>query len=200
MKADQIIDTIIRYVEQKGIVTDETFLRRRQLLVLFGNSRAKVIYEMIRAGEEVSDNNYITSVLTNIEYNTTGNFSYFNIPNSVNGDYSFIGSEDGCNRFRECSTIAEFQSTLHCQVPYIARYYLENEYLKINQKAVKRVRVNYIPSNPLQVTTWNYELDEYPVDESLIDVICQEMFAAYQSKTSQTPLDVVEDGKETIKT
>jgi hypothetical protein len=43
MTCKQIIDAAIQYVETNNIVTDETMLRRAQVLRLFNASKAKVL-------------------------------------------------------------------------------------------------------------------------------------------------------------
>ena len=68
MKSKQIIDSIIQYVEQKGIVLDETLLRRAQLFDLFNVSKAKLLSDYIYNDKQVSDTNYLESVIDRIEY------------------------------------------------------------------------------------------------------------------------------------
>jgi len=71
--------------------------------------------------------------------------------------------------------------------------------VKINNNAIKKAVFNYIPVNPLLDPTFNYDYDDYPVDESIINDVLDYMFKTYQSKTAQTPLDTVSDSKETVK-
>jgi hypothetical protein len=111
--------------------------------------------------------------------------------------YSYVGSEDGCKRFRECLTESEFHSTVNCQVPSIPLYLTDRGRLKINNNSISTIMANYIPVNPLLDPTFNYDYDDYPVDESMINDILDFMFKTYQSKTAKVPLDTVSDSKET---
>lgn len=199
MKADQIIDTIIRYVEQKGIVTDESFLRRAQLLDLFGISKSKVLSDFLIRGVEVTGKNYLKAVIDKSTYDLGGQFSYFKVAPAVMNCYEYVGSEDGCNRFRENLTISQFQNTVNLQVPSITLYYFEQGMVKVNNPIIGTILLNYIPTDPMLEPTWNYEIDEYPVDDALIGIICDDMFKTYQSKTLGAPIDTVTDSKESNK-
>jgi len=67
MKSDKLIDTIIRYIEQKGIITDESFLRRGQLFELFGVNLASVIKKMDKAGDRISNKNMLSLNTSTVE-------------------------------------------------------------------------------------------------------------------------------------
>jgi hypothetical protein len=51
----------------------------------------------------------------------------------------------------------------------------------------------------MQVPTYNFEYDEFPMDEALMNTVLETMFQTYQSKTSQTPKDTVSDSQDTVK-
>jgi len=84
MKSDKLIDTIIRYIEQKGIITDESFLRRGQLFELFGVNLASVIKKMDKAGDRISNKNMLRSALEKDIYEQGSKFSYFKLSSSIN--------------------------------------------------------------------------------------------------------------------
>jgi len=200
MKADQIIDTIIRYVERKGIVTDESFLRRGQLFALFNTVKSRVQSNLIISGVEMTGKNYLeTTIDKSIFESTSTKFGYFEAPPAVMNGYEYVGGTDGCSRFRENITLSDYTNTCSLQVPAVTEYLYTNEYLKINKTTVPTILVNFIPVDPSKLATWNFEFDEYPIDEALIDSVCDEMFNAYQSKTAQAPLDTISDSKETTK-
>lgn len=199
MKADKIIDNIIQYMEQKGIVTDETMLRRVQLFDTFCASRAKVLSDFKIKGYEISGANYMKSVIDNEVYEQGSKFNYFEVAPAVMNEYEYVGGQDGCSRFRENLTISQFQSTINCQVPQITLYYKEENHLKVDNNSVETILTNYIPVNPMQVPTYNFEYDEFPMDEALMNTVLETMFQTYQSKTSQTPKDTVSDSQDTVK-
>jgi len=199
MKADKIIDNIIQYIEQKGIVTDETLLRRVQLFDIFCASRAKVLSDFKIKGYEISGANYMKSVIDNEAFEQGGKFNYFEVAPAVMNEYEYVGGIDGCSRFRENLTISQFQSTINQQVPPITLYYKEENHIKVDNNSVETVLMNYIPVNPMQVPTYNFEYDEFPMDEALMNTVLTVMFQDYQSKTSQTPKDTVSDSQDTTK-
>lgn len=198
MKSDKLIDTIIRYIEQKGIITDESFLRRGQLFELFGVNLASVIKKMNKAGDTISNKNMLRSALERDVYEQGSKFSYFSLPSAVMNKYDMY-SEDGCKRFRQCQTEADLQNTINCQVPSIPLFLTDGSRVKVNNNAITKAVFNYIPVNPLLDPTFNYDYDHYPVDESIINDVLDYMFKTYQSKTAQVPLDTTSDSKETAK-
>jgi hypothetical protein len=199
MKADKIIDTIIQYMERNNIVTDETLLRRVQLFDIFCASRAKVLSDFRIRRLEISGANYMKSVIDNEVYEQGGKFNYFEVAPAVMNEYEYVGGIDGCSRFRENLTISQFQSTINCQVPSVVLYYKEENHLKIDNNSVETILTNYIPVNPMQVPTYNFEYDEFPMDEALMNTVLDTMFETYQSKTAQTPKDTVSDSQDTTK-
>jgi len=200
MNSDQLIDTIIRYVERKGIVTDESFLRRGHLFMLFNTVKSRVQSNLMISGVTLTGKNYLKTVIDKSSFESTSTkFSYFEAPPAVMNSYEFVGGTDGCTQFRENLTMSDFLNTCSQQVPAQTEYLYVNEYLKVNKTTVPSILLNFIPVNPMKVKTWNYEFDEYPIDEALIDSVCEEMFRTYQSKSAQAPLDTVSDSAESTK-
>jgi hypothetical protein len=78
-------------------------------------------------------------------------------------------------------------------------YYKEGDYLKVDNDGVGTILTNYVPVNPMKVPTFNFEYDEYPIDDALVNTIFDIMFATYQSKTSGTPKDTISDSQDTTK-
>ena len=71
--------------------------------------------------------------------------------------------------------------------------------LKVDNNQVETILTNYIPVNPVQVPTFNYELDVFPVDDAMLDTIFNEMFETYQKKVIDAPKDTVSDSEDTVK-
>jgi hypothetical protein len=200
MKADQIIDAIIIYMEQNGIVTDETLIRRKQLLDLFCATRAKVLSDFMINGINPTGKNYLRQDIERSDFDKNNlKYSYFEIPAAVMNAYDYVGGSDGCSQFREATTFMDFKNTVSEQVPRAIEYFTENEYLKVDESQLPSIMVTYIPSNPINVPTFNYEIDEFPLDDALLNVVMEMMFATYQSKKSQVPNDTVSDSNNTIK-
>ena len=199
MKADKIIDNIIQYMEQKSIVTDETLLRRVQLFDIFCATRAKVLSDFKIKGYPISGANNMQMVIDSDTFNQGGQYSYFSTPKAVFNDYKYVGGQDGCSRFRECEDLASEQSSLNDQVPPITLYRKSVHYLEVKNNSVETILAEYIVENPMTAPTYNFEYDEFPMDEALINTVMVAMFQDYQSKTSQTPKDTVNDSQDTVK-
>lgn len=199
MTTKQIIAAAIQYVEQRGIVTDETLLRRAQILDLFCAARSKVLSDFRIKGHELTGRNYLKSVLDKEAYEQGGKFNYFTVAPAVMNEYEYVGGIDGCSRFREQITISDYQNTINQQVPRITLYYKEGGHIKIDNNGVSTVLMNYIPINPMDLPTFNFDLDEFPVDDALLTTIFEVMFATFQSKVSQSPKDTVSDSQDTTK-
>ena len=200
MRGDQIIDTIIRYVERKGIVTDESFLRRGQLFDLFNQVKADVLSQFMVQGVEITGGNYWEAIIDRAEYEQASTaFTYFDVPKVVMNSYEYVGGTDGCSQFRENLTRSDYRNTVSQQVPRQTEYMKINNYLQVENSTLPAIMVNAIPVNPLDWANYNFEFDEYPIDEALINVVCDRMFQSYQSKAAQTPVDTNSDSKETTK-
>lgn len=199
MTCKQIIDAAIIYVERNNIATDETLLRRAQILDLFNASKAKVLGDFRIKGYELTGKNYLKSVIDKSTYEQGGKYNYFEVAPAIMNEYEYVGGTNGCSRFRENVTISQFQNTINCQVPSITMYYKEGDYLKVDNDGVGTILTNYVPVNPMKVPTFNFEYDEYPIDDALVNTIFDMMFATYQSKTSGTPKDTISDSQDTTK-
>jgi hypothetical protein len=199
MTCKQIIDAAIIYVERNNIATDETLLRRAQILDLFNASKAKVLGDFRIKGYELTGKNYLKSVIDKSTYEQGGKYNYFEVAPAIMNEYEYVGGTNGCSRFRENVTISQFQNTINQQVPSITQYYKEGEYLKVDNNGVGTILTNYVPVNPMKVPTFNFEYDEYPIDDALVNTIFDMMFATYQSKTSGTPKDTISDSQDTTK-
>lgn len=200
MRGDQIIDTIIRYVERKGIVTDESFLRRGQLFDLFNQVKADVLSQFMVQGVQITGGNYWEAIIDRAEYEQSSTkFTYFDVPKVVMNSYEYVGGTDGCSQFRENLTRSDYRNTVSQQVPRQTEYMKINNHLQVDNSTLPAIMVNAIPVNPLDWDNYNFEFDEYPIDEALINVVCDKMFASYQSKGVQAPVDTLSDSKESTK-
>ena len=159
MTCKQIIDAAIIYVERNNIATDETLLRRAQILDLFNASKAKVLGDFRIKGYELTGKNYLKSVIDKSTYEQGGKYNYFEVAPAIMNEYEYVGGTNGCSRFRENVTISQFQNTINQQVPSITQYYKEGDYLKVDNNGVGTILTNYVPVNPMKVPTFNFEYE-----------------------------------------
>ena len=201
MTCKEILEAGIQYIEANNIVTDETMLRRAQFLSAFNASKSKVLSDFIAQGleAEITGSNYLDSYLYKVVYEQGGKYNYFEVAPAVMNGYNYVGGIDGCSRFREMATKAQEQSTLNDQVPSITTYRKGDQYLMVKNNGVNEILASYIPVDPMKVPTFNFDYDQYPVDEALLNSIFNEMFATYQSKVQGKPKDTVSDSQDTTK-
>jgi hypothetical protein len=194
MRVDEVIQTTIIYLQQKGINTDEQLLRRLEILDKFNTIRAKFLSDMLIAGNKISAINYQTI------FEDANGFSdenerliAFNCPQTVMGKIEFVGSTNGVVRFRQSDTLMEYQSTIKSQIPSITRYYRDLNQLLLDNRNVSTIRINALCVNPYSVSTFNPDYDQYPIDEALMPQLNEALFKVYFSKISQVKPDVKPD-------
>ena len=199
MKQDEIIQTAIIYIAQKGANTDELLMRRQEILDKFDSCSALVKGGFIAKNTNLSSRNYLISHVDRMEFTVNENSNYFEVYPSVMGQYEWVGSADGICRFRENRTLSEYSSTIKSQVPSITRYYLEEAKLRVTDNIVETIRVQFVPVSPSEVLTFNPDYDEYPIDDALIPQVMEMMFEMYFKKIDGRPIDTKSDSQDTPK-
>jgi len=201
MKQDEIIQTAVIFLMQKGINTDELLIRRKEILDKFCTIRAKVLSDFTIRKINVSSRNYQTTYVDKVAYSDDGsnNYGYFRKYPTIMGETSWVGSVDGRCRFREYRTLSEYSSVIKDLVPAISGYYPENDLLKTDNAEVETLRYNALFSSPNEVSTFNQEYDEFPIDDALIPQICEAMYQVYFSKVNPIQPDVINDSTPTPK-
>jgi len=201
MKQDEIIQTAVIFLMQKGINTDELLIRRKEILDKFCTIRAKVLSDFTIRKINVSSRNYQTTYVDKVAYSDDGsnNYGYFRKYPTIMGETAWVGSVDGRCRFREYRTLSEYSSVIKSLVPAISGYYPENDLLKTDNAEVETLRYNALFSNPNEVSTFNQEYDEFPIDDALIPQICEAMYQVYFSKVNPIQPDVINDSTPTPK-
>ena len=202
MKQDEIIQTAVIYLMQKGINTDELLIRRLELLDKFNSIRSKVLSDFIIKDYEISSRNYQTTFIDRTPYTDDGEanaYSYFETHPTIMGRTAFVGTTDGRCRFREYLTISEYQSTIKGIVPNVSGYYPESGRLKVDNSMVETIRVNATFTSPFALETFNPDYDQYPIDDALIPQICEMMYQVYFAKIAQVQPDTINDNTQTAK-
>jgi len=201
MKQDEIIQTAVIFLMQKGINTDELLIRRKEILDKFCTIRAKILSDFTIRKINVSSRNYQTTYVDKVAYSDDGsnNYGYFRKYPTIMGETAWVGSVDGRCRFREYRTLSEYSSVIKDLVPAISGYYPENDLLKTDNAEVETLRYNALFSNPNEVSTFNQEYDEFPIDDALIPQICEAMYQVYFSKVNPIQPDVINDSTPTPK-
>lgn len=196
MKGDEIIDIIIKYIEQNNIVVDETLSRRRRLIDLFCVSKCKVQSDFIVRGITPTGKNFLTSVIDATNYEKGSEFNYFELSPAVMNVYNYVSALNGCE-LRMCQYETDLHNSLHLQVAPQVLCIKEREFLKVKDSIIETIKVNFIPENPMKMRTFNFDFDDFPVDSALIDTILTEMFKTYQSKVEGKTKDKISDSTKT---
>lgn len=134
--------------------------------------------------------------------------SYFGLPQFLSLDgmatgIGYVGSVNGIPQtFREVGTRAEFAAMQKNRIMKVGRgnvYVLPDGHggLEIySDPAVVSFRMDIIAANPLDVTTYNPDLDQYPVAEEDYSKIAQYLTTGSLSLPYRTPYDLVNNGKD----
>lgn len=201
MKQDEIIQTAVIYLMQKGVNTDELLIRRKEILEKFCTIRAKMLSDFMIKKISVSSRNYQTTYVDKVKYSDDGttDYGYFSKYPTIMGETAWVGSVDGKCRFREYRTLSEYSSVVKSLVPKVSGYYPENDLLKVDNNEVDTLRYNALFSSPNDVATFNAEYDEFPIDDALVPQICQAMYEVYFSKISPVQPDTTNDSTQTPK-
>jgi hypothetical protein len=201
VKQDEIIQTAVIYLMQKGINTDELLIRRLEILDKFNSIRSKMLSDFIIKQYEISSRNYQTTFIDKTSYSDDGGtneYSYFNTHSTIMGRTAFVGRIDG-KCYREYLTIAEQQSSIPSIVPKITGYYPESGKLKVDNPEIETIRVNATFTNPSALETFNPDYDQYPIDDALIPQICEMMYQVYFAKIAPIQPDTTNDNTQTPK-
>jgi len=193
MRVDEIIQTTIIYLQQKGVNTDEQILRRMELLDKFNTVRAKFYSDMIIAGNSISNTNYSSTYITRNDYSDTIGGNSYDLPSTIMGQVAYVGDVVAGNRFTEYLTIGEFQSSVKNQIPSETGYLRRGSNLLVDNTSVNDVMVEALCTNPYKLPTFNPDYDEYPVDEALIPQLNEALYQVYFSKIAQVKPDVKPD-------
>jgi hypothetical protein len=200
MKQDEIIQTAVIFLMQKGINTDELLVRRLEILDKFNSIRAKTLSDFTIRNVQVSSRNYQTAYFDKQAYNDgSEGYSYFPKYPTIMGRTAYVGSVNGQCRFREYQTISEYSSSLVSRVPKVIGYFPEENLMKVDDVSVEALRTNAVYSNPSDLPTFNAEFDEYPIDDALIPQICEGMYQVYFAKINPIQPDTVNDSTQTPK-
>ena len=197
MRVDEVIQTAIIYLQQKGVNTDEQVLRRLEILDKFNSIRAKFLSDMFIKGVKISNINYQTEYVDKAVYSDEeNNASYFPVQDTVMGLYAFVGSTDAKTRWREYGTMMEYNSTIKNQIPSVRNYLKESGYIKLDDKAVLAARIDALFVNPFKNVCFNPEYDAYPIDEALIPQLCEALYEVYFKKIAQVKPDLTNNSNQ----
>ena len=73
---------------------------------------------------------------------------------------------------------------------------IEATHIEVYGKPVKDLKIGIIPANPLDVPTFNYDTDPYPVDGGLLDVMKKIALNPDYNLITRTPYDKIQDGND----
>lgn len=202
MKTDEVLD-IFASLPSGGMITSDTRLRRGSLLAMVNtlkNASQRMVYmqtKSIPPAWYVPYYPVFQKEWGGSCYKRFKMVDYVILDGIVSG-IGYIGAERMNHTFTVMTN--RIQLTDYMLHPILkprkneTYVLIENGYLEIYGQPVTNFIMGIIPTNPLNVPTFSYENDEYPIDEGLLDVMKKTAMNPDINLLTKTPVDRVQDG------
>jgi hypothetical protein len=199
MKPEALKEKVIRYIAAQTIVTDENFINDEEVFDIISQCRAAILSAKLDAKQRIAPKNMLTFKVkydASIQYSTQ--YKVFPIPNFIQDKIMLVGNEGFKVQYTQNRSEVEITNKqgLWAKTRYLVK---GNELQVWNPNVSVDIWINGLVLNPMLIPTFNPDYEEYPLDDSLIDVLMQECFAVYYSKIVQTPIDIISDSQNTPK-
>lgn len=210
MKLEEIIERITKGAAA-GIFTDESRFDQPTLTTLINTARAQTIQAIYFKNKRINPACYQTFF---------GNYNAdlqvddpclvkFKCPSVINLDsnsdgFRFVGQVDGVNGFRRI--VSRAQLATYNQHPFMkvqsgryiaALWSAPDGVWEIYNSSLKYLRVEGIFANPLEIPTYNKDIDDYPVSVEMLPMIEDFIFKTVTAIEAQTTPDYVSTSTDT---
>lgn len=110
---------------------------------------------------------------------------------SDNSGIVYSGSADGCQNFALVQTRGELNTFLNHRVTKKKPIILYSDaFLEVwNQPLIKELLIDYVPTNPLLLPTYNVDYDDYPLDAEGIAILKALVYESITNKQAVKPTD-----------
>lgn len=202
MTTAEIID-IFRALPSGGLVTYDSRLRDGELLSLVNtckNAAQRIVYSQTKFA---APQWFVPFYPEHEEMWGTGCYQKFRmvdyvILDGIVGGLGYIGASKSNNTFIPITSRVQFTDYMKHPIlkPRKNENYvlIENGFLEIYGQPVTNFTMGIIPSNPLDIPTFNYNSDNYPIDIGLLEVMKKIAMNPDINIISKTPFDKVQDG------
>lgn len=195
MRIDEIKEAAIRYLLEKTIITDENDVNDSETLERVHVSRANVLTKLIVGGVRVSPNNFQEFILpyeSDIQY--SDDYKVFNTPRFINGMIDYVGNSSDNNKITIVTNISDIKDTISKRIPPKTRGVLiGNEFRVYNPNWMSGLNFYALLENPMDSGNYNADLDEYPLDASLMPALFEDMFKTYYQYVVGKKADKIND-------
>ncbi len=199
MKPEALKEKVIRYIAAQTIVTDENFINDREVFDILAQARSTVLTDRLEKKKRISPKNLLTfKVAYDADIQYSNQYKVFPIPNFIQDKIMLVGNKGFECEYTQNRTEIEIKNKQRLWPK--TRYLVKGYELQIwNPNFAVDIWINGLVYDPMLIPTFNPDYEEYPFDDSLIDLLMQECFNVYYSKIIQTPVDVTPDSINTPK-
>lgn len=193
-----------------GYLTNESRLDSGFMTELINSGRVAVLNQRWRADRDIPRSYYleVTPTYNKLAQEDACCVTYYDLPAMVALDglstgMGYVGTIDGMPcQFREVGSLAEFASM---QLVKTMKVDGRNTYVLpdgqggirvYSSTAVKSFMMEIIPANPIDVPTFNIDIDRYPMAIDDLSLVANYLTSGGLSLAYRTPIDKVADGND----
>lgn len=210
MILQEIIERLVSNA-QGGLFSDETRFNEATLTTLINTARAQTIQAIYFKNKRINPACYQThfpSYDADLQVDDPC-LVKFKCPSVINLDsnsdgFRFVGQVDGVRGFRR--VVSRAQLATYNQHPFMkvqggryiaALWSAPDGVWEIYNSSLKYLRVEGIFANPLEIPTYNKDIDDYPVSVEMLPMIEDFIFKTVTAIEAQTTPDYVSTSTDT---
>lgn len=116
----------------------------------------------------------------------------------VNSGIVYAGNPDGCQNYALVQSRGELANYLSHRVTKKMPIILYSDtYLEVyNLPLIKEMLIDYVPADPTQLPTYNYEIDQYPLDEEGIALLKDSVYNTITGTQAKATTDYGQNMKD----
>jgi hypothetical protein len=202
MTLPEIID-IFKSLPSGGMVTSDSRFRDGEIISLINTCKNVAQAAVFLKTKFAAPQWYVPFYPEHEEKWSYGCYQKFRmvdyvILDGIIGGLGYIGAERSNNTFIPLTS--RVQLTDYMKHPILkprkneSYILIENGFAEVYGQPVNNFRMGIIPSNPLDIPTFSYESDDYPIDIGLLDIMKKIAMNPDLNIMSKTPFDKVQDG------
>jgi hypothetical protein len=116
----------------------------------------------------------------------------------VNSGIVYAGNPDGCQNYALVQSRGELNTFLsHRTTKKLPIILYSDTYLEVyNLPLIKEMLIDYVPADPTLLPTYNFDLDQYPLDEEGIALLKDSVYNTITGVQAKAPTDVGQNLKD----
>lgn len=208
MLLKEITSQIIK-LASGGVLTDESRYDFSDIDSRIHLARASVIQSYYNKIKRIGSD-WIQTYIADFDRNLQDSTSYvrFSSPRGIPLDtymdgYLFVGDKDGLSSYRRANNravLVNYYSHRNSRPKETKPTFIYSEgYIEVyGNPLIKELRIDGIFANPLEIKTFNEDIDSYPISNDLIDLVKDFVLKTSLSVESSKPADFVSNSKDSI--